>query len=113
MATIVFDDHRDISTVTTVNHPTLRSDRSGQDHFGWSVSKLERIQRGRLFTATASDIPSYYQRLTRRACTLRTLIDDMTRKLDFVHLGGVGEGVGELSVNCGWGFSAVGFQPRQ
>ena len=33
--------------------------------------------------------------------------------LDFVHLGGVGEDVGELSVNCGWGFSAVGFQPRQ
>ena len=31
--------------------------------------------------------------------------------LDFVHLGGVGEDVGELSVNCGWGFSAVGFQP--
>ena len=34
-------------------------------------------------------------------------------KLDFVHLGGVGEDVCELSVNCGWGFSAVGFQPRQ
>ena len=34
-------------------------------------------------------------------------------KLDFVHLRGVGEDVGELSVNCGWGFSAVGFQPRQ
>ena len=34
-------------------------------------------------------------------------------KLDFVHLGGVGEDVGELSLNCGWGFSAVGFQPRQ
>ena len=33
--------------------------------------------------------------------------------LDFVHLGGVGEDVCELSVNCGWGFSAVGFQPRQ
>ena len=33
------------------------------------------------------------------------------RNLDFVHLGGVGEDVGELSVNCGWGFSAVGFQP--
>ena len=33
--------------------------------------------------------------------------------LDFVHLGGVGEDIGELSVNCGWGFSAVGFQPRQ
>ena len=32
-------------------------------------------------------------------------------KLDFVHLGGVGEDVGELSVNCDWGFSAVGFQP--
>ena len=32
-------------------------------------------------------------------------------KLDFVHLGGAGEDVGELSVNCGWGFSAVGFQP--
>ena len=31
--------------------------------------------------------------------------------LDFVHLAGVGEDVGELSVNCGWGFSAVGFQP--
>ena len=28
-------------------------------------------------------------------------------------MGGVGEDVGELSVNCGWGFSAVGFQPRQ
>ena len=39
--------------------------------------------------------------------------DENTRKLDFVHLGGVGEDVGELSVNCGWGFSAVGFQPRQ
>ena len=25
--------------------------------------------------------------------------------LDFVHLGGVGEDVGELSVNYGWGFS--------
>ena len=35
------------------------------------------------------------------------------RKLDFVHLRGVGEDVGELSVNCDWGFSAVGFQPRQ
>ena len=34
-------------------------------------------------------------------------------RLDFVHLGGVGEAVGELSVNCGWGFSAVRFQPRQ
>ena len=34
-------------------------------------------------------------------------------QLDFVHLGGVGEDVCELSVNCGWGFSAVGFQPRQ
>ena len=34
-------------------------------------------------------------------------------KLDFVHLGGVGEDVGELSVNCGWGFSIVGVQPRQ
>ena len=34
-----------------------------------------------------------------------------TPSLDFVHLGGVGEDVGELSVNCGWGFSAVGFQP--
>ena len=33
--------------------------------------------------------------------------------LDFLHLGGVGEDVGELSLNCGWGFSAVGFQPRQ
>ena len=33
--------------------------------------------------------------------------------LDFVHLRGAGEDVGELSVNCGWGFSAVGFQPRQ
>ena len=32
-------------------------------------------------------------------------------ELDFVHLGGVGEDIGELSVNCGWGFSAVGFQP--
>ena len=31
--------------------------------------------------------------------------------LDFVHLGGAGEDVGELSVNCGWGFSTVGFQP--
>ena len=31
--------------------------------------------------------------------------------LDFVHLRGVGEDVGELSVNCGWGFLAVGFQP--
>ena len=37
----------------------------------------------------------------------------MMGKLDFVHLGGVGEDVCELSVNCGWGFSAVGFQPRQ
>ena len=37
----------------------------------------------------------------------------MKSKLDFVHLRGVGEDVGELSVNCGWGFSAVGFQPRQ
>ena len=36
-----------------------------------------------------------------------------TPSLDFVHLGGVGEDVGELSVNCSWGFSAVGFQPRQ
>ena len=35
------------------------------------------------------------------------------RKLDFVHLGGAGEDVGELSVNCGWGFSTVGVQPRQ
>ena len=34
-------------------------------------------------------------------------------ELDLVHLGGVGEDVGELSANCGWGFSAVGFQPRQ
>ena len=34
-------------------------------------------------------------------------------KLDFVHLGGVGEDVGELSVNCGWGFSAVGVETRQ
>ena len=34
-------------------------------------------------------------------------------KLDFVHLGGAGEDVGELSVNCGWGFSIVGVQPRQ
>ena len=34
-------------------------------------------------------------------------------KLDFGHLGGVGEDVGELSVNCGWGFSIVGVQPRQ
>ena len=34
-------------------------------------------------------------------------------QLDFVHLSGAGEDVGELSVNCGWGFSAVGFQPRQ
>ena len=34
-------------------------------------------------------------------------------QLDFVHLGGVCEDVGELSVNCGWGLSAVGFQPRQ
>ena len=33
--------------------------------------------------------------------------------LDFVHLGGAGEDVGELSVNCGWGFSTVGVQPRQ
>ena len=32
-------------------------------------------------------------------------------QVDFVHLRGVGEDVGELSVNCGWGFSAVGFQP--
>ena len=32
-------------------------------------------------------------------------------QLDFVHLGGAGEDVGELSVNCGWGFSTVGFQP--
>ena len=38
---------------------------------------------------------------------------DETSRLDFVHLGGVGEDVCELSVNCGWGFSAVGFQPRQ
>ena len=38
---------------------------------------------------------------------------EVCRKLDFVHLGGVGEDVCELSVNCGWGFSAVGFQPRQ
>ena len=30
------------------------------------------------------------------------------QRLDFVHLGGVGEDVGELSVNRGWGFSAVG-----
>ena len=33
--------------------------------------------------------------------------------LDFVHLGGVGEDVGELSVNCGWGFSVVGVETRQ
>ena len=33
--------------------------------------------------------------------------------LDFVHLGGAGEDVGELSVNCGWGFSTVGVEPRQ
>ena len=43
-------------------------------------------------------------RLSRACCT---------SWLDFVHLGGVGEDVCELSVNCGWGFSAVGFQPRQ
>ena len=28
-------------------------------------------------------------------------------------MGGAGEDVGELSVNCGWGFSIVGVQPRQ
>ena len=28
---------------------------------------------------------------------------DESSKLDFVHLRGVGEDVGELSVNCGWG----------
>ena len=33
--------------------------------------------------------------------------------MDFVHLGGVGEDVGELSVNCGCGFSAVGVETRQ
>ena len=38
------------------------------------------------------------------------LRNDPTGKLDFVHLGGVGEDVGELSVNCGWGFSAVGIE---
>ena len=38
---------------------------------------------------------------------------DARPSLDFVHLGGVGEDVCELSVNCGWGFSAVGFPPRQ
>ena len=38
---------------------------------------------------------------------------DVSHCLDFVYLRGVGEDVGELSVNCGWGFSAVGFQPRQ
>ena len=31
--------------------------------------------------------------------------------MDFVHLGGVGEDVGELSVNCGWGFQLSGFNP--
>ena len=40
-------------------------------------------------------------------------IVNIQASLDFVHLGGVGEDVCELSVNCGWGFSAVGFQPRQ
>ena len=51
------------------------------------------------------------------ACRLEVaeLHSTMQRRwnLDFVHLRGVGEDVGELSVNCGWGFSAVGFQPRQ
>ncbi len=28
-------------------------------------------------------------------------------------MGGAGEDVGELSVNCGWGFSTVGVEPRQ
>ena len=32
-------------------------------------------------------------------------------RLDFVHLGGVGEDVGELSVNYGWGFQLSGFNP--
>ena len=45
--------------------------------------------------------------------TPRSLGYDLDWQLDFVHLRGVGEDVGELSVNCGWGFSAVGFQPRQ
>ena len=32
--------------------------------------------------------------------------------LDFVHLGGAGEDVGELSVNCGWGvFNCRGSTP--
>lgn len=32
-------------------------------------------------------------------------------KLDFVHLGGAGEDVCELSVNCGWGFQLSEFNP--
>ena len=45
---------------------------------------------------------------------LRTpAVGDGFHCLDFVHLGGAGEDVGELSVNCGWGFSTVGVEPRQ
>ena len=32
-------------------------------------------------------------------------------KLDFVHLGGVGDDVGELNVYCGWGFQLSSFNP--
>ena len=52
-------------------------------------------------------------RLTLGGCGVRRRLAPplATGWLDFVHLGGVGEDVGELSVNCGWGFSTVGFQP--
>ena len=49
------------------------------------------------------------------ACSIREIARelDVSRNLDFVHLGGVGEDVGELSVNCGWGvFSCRVSNPR-
>ena len=53
--------------------------------------------------------PHYVTHVVRRKSGVKAAVYN----LDFVHLGGVGEDVCELSVNCGWGFSSVGFQPRQ
>ena len=60
------------------------------------------------------DFNIFVPSVRKSKCALSAPIDsEQANKLDFVHLGGAGEDVGELSVNCGWGFSTVGVQPRQ
>ena len=80
----------------------------------WSFPSRTGCEPPRSSAASGRRPPSSPSQILSQSVSWHADFPDTLRVwLDFVHLGSVGEDVGELSVNCVWGFSAVGFQPRQ